>query len=492
MKRRDWQTFSELHKLNKQQFELDFVDVPVSGQDIRLFIDPYSIARHEEAWLKKSSEQIYDFFDQLLDLIKLNKRSDALRLLDGLHESNETRLGYSPANKGAGIGKKQSIELYSALRSAKALDSLKDIEEFNLMIPGIDRDKVSDMTTNIIKLHLIEYTQIQCELYGIKTIPRPIKNLFDPVKFEWYNDFKNLPVDSSGKPVILVPKSIVRVIPSLNAEEYYQKYILEYLQEELYSAGSSLGRLLKNDKRARPAKTVITEEVTKVGQGEGKKSKKEYIYEFSLQNPEVLDDYETIKAEQADPLSNIEIEAENNARVQDYNVIIGKIKAILPGRETAGQYHDAMIGALNAIFYPLLTRPKKEAPTDDGIKRIDISYINSAKYGFFSSLRNLKGIPATYVFVECKNYWNDISNPEVDQLATRFGPRKSKIGFLVFRDVADRPKLIKRVRAIASNEHGYILPFNDADIFKLLKLKLENKDQDIDNFLEERFTEIVN
>lgn len=492
MKRSEWQTFSEYYKLNKQQSELDFVDVPISGQDIRLFIDPYAIARREEAWLKKSSDQVYDFFDLLLDLIKLNKRPEALRLLDGLHESNETRLGYSPKNKGAGIGKKQSKELYVALKATKALHSIKDIEEFNLMIPGIDRDKVSDMTTNIIKQYLIEYTQIQCDLYGIKIISRPIKNLFDPMKFEWYNDFRSLPVDPLGKPVILVPKAIVRVIPSLNADEYYQKYILEFLQEELYSAGSSLGRLLKDDRRARPAKTVITEEVTKVGKGDGRKVKKEYIYEFSIMNPEVLEDYEAIKSEQTDPLTNSEIEAENTDRIQDYGAIIKKIRAIPPGKKSAHQYHDAVIGALNAIFYPLLTRPKKEAPTDDGIKRIDISYINSARYGFFSSLRNLKGIPATYIFVECKNYWNDLANPEVDQLATRFGPRKSKIGFLVYRNVTDRPKLIKRVRAIVSNEHGFILPFDNKDIFKLLKLKSENKDQEIDDFLEERFREIVN
>ena len=422
----------------------------------------------------------------------MNRRDDALRLLDGLHESNETRLGYSPNNKGAGIGKKQSKELYTSLRAAKSLYNISDIEEMNLMIPGINRDKISDMTTNIIKRELIQYTQIQCHLYDITVKPTPIKNLFDSNRFEWVNDFQDLPRDPSGKPIILVPKAIVRIIPSLNSDEYYQKYVLDYLQEELYSAGSSLGRLLKSGARAKPAKTVITKEVTNVGSGDGQKSKKEFIYEFSVQNPEVLEEYKTIKAEAALPLSNAEIESQSNRRPQDYEKIINALQLIKPGRKDAGQYHDAIIGALNAIFFPLLSRPKKEAPTDDGIKRIDISYVNSATFDFFSSLRSLKGVPASYVFVECKNYWNDIVNPEVDQLAMRFGPRKSKIGLLTYRNVSDRPKLIQRVRAVASNEHGYILPLGDKDIITLLRLRAASDEKGIDDFLEERFREVAN
>lgn len=492
MRDADWQTFSEYFKLNKQQSELDFVDIPISGQDIGLFIDPYSIARRQDPWLQESSQLIYDFFDQMLDLIKLNRRADALRLLDGLHESNETRLGYSPRNKGAGIGKKQSRELYDALLTANAIHRITEVSEFNLMIPGIDRDKVSDMTTNVIKEFLIEYTQIQCELYGIKTYDKPVNNLLNKHTFEWSNDFRKLPIDPQGMPIILVPKTIVRIIPSLNADEYYQKYILEYLQEELYSAGSSLGRLLKNNRRAKPAKTVITEEITKVGSGEGKKAKKEYIYEFSVQNPEVLSEYEAIKKEGAEPLTNTEISKKAELPLPNLEDIISKIQEIPPGSEHADDYHNAIMGALNTIFYPLLSRPKKEAPIDDGIKRIDISYINSATYGFFSSLRNLKGIPASYVYVECKNYWDDLTNPEVDQLAMRFAPRRSKFGFLVYRSVENRGKLYQRVRAVANNDHGVILPLSDEDIIQLLRLKATKNEQAIDDFLEDRFREVTN
>ena len=41
-------TFSEYYDLKKGQFELDFVDVPVSGSDIKLFIASYSLSRRKQ------------------------------------------------------------------------------------------------------------------------------------------------------------------------------------------------------------------------------------------------------------------------------------------------------------------------------------------------------------------------------------------------------------------------------------------------------------
>lgn len=493
-------TFAEHYQLGKSQMELDFVDVPVNGPDIALFIDPYSLSRRKEVWYQECAGIVYAFFDHLIDLIRLNKRQEALKLLDGLHESNETKLGYSPRNKGAAIGKEQSIKLYESLRVSKAVETglLKDIEECNLMIPGIDRDKISDMTTNIIKKYLIEYTQEQCKLHGLedKLAKRPVKNIFNSDGFEWDNDYYDLPSDTTGAAVILVPKTIVRIIPTLNAKEYYQHYVLVYLQNQLYSSASSLCKVLKDGTLKKPAKTLITEEVTMVGdpkKDDGKKSLKQYLYEFSLQNKDVLQDYEDSKStEQLDPnLSDEIIEKNNKNRVQDFDVLVERLKAIPSGKSSADEYHNAMIGITSAIFADLLTNPRKEDPTDDGIKRIDIRFINKATYGFFSSLRNLKGIPAPYVYIECKNYFADVKNPECDQLVTRFGPQKGKIGFLTIRTIDDRAKLIQRCKALARNEHGVIIPLTDKDVIKLIGLKKAKNNKAIDDFLEDRFKEIV-
>lgn len=484
-------TFAEYFKLGKTQSELDFVDVPVDGTDIKLFIDPYALTKWQSGWYKDCHETIYSYFDQVIALIRLGKRTDALQLLNGLHESNETRLGYSPRNQGAAIGRQQAMSLYDALRASRAVETgvLKDIEECNLMVKGVDRDKVSDMTTNVIKAQLIQYTQEQCDLFGVPTSSVPVNYVFDKAKFEWTRGYYDLPVDKRGKPIILVPKAMVRIIPVLNADEYYQHYALNYLQDEHYSAASSLCRTLKSGELRPPTKKVLTEEITKVGDV---KTKKEYLYEFSTQNPDVLAEYRDVKLAETQPLSNEEIEKVNQQRQQDIDAITQRIQSIPAGKNSADDYHNEMIGAYETIFYPLLTNPKKEQPINDGIKRIDIRFINSAQHGFFSSLRPLKGIPASYVFVECKNYTNDPENPEVDQLAMRFNDRRGKFGILAVRTVNDKTKMLARCRAAFNDGHGAIIVITDEELFQLLEYRKRGDNQAIDQYLEEKLSEVIN
>ena len=48
--------FSEYFKLEKNQLELDFVDVFIDG-DIPLFVDPYFISRRNDEWSINATEE---------------------------------------------------------------------------------------------------------------------------------------------------------------------------------------------------------------------------------------------------------------------------------------------------------------------------------------------------------------------------------------------------------------------------------------------------
>ena len=82
----------------------------------------------------------------------------------GLREPNQTRFGLSRGDRphGRGVGADQALELYDALSQSAAVQTglLKDLEDCELLIPGISSDKISDITTNIIRPNLIEYTSI--------------------------------------------------------------------------------------------------------------------------------------------------------------------------------------------------------------------------------------------------------------------------------------------------------------------------------------------
>ena len=153
--------FSEHFALSKSQAELDFIDIPLKG-DICIFIDPYSFTLDNDPWFIECNDCVIDYFDTLISSISNANFSRTLRLLSNLHEPEDTHLGFSGADSsGRGIGRDQANDLLDALKSSKAVQSgaLSDLSDCELLIPGISADEISDITTNIIRGHLLNYTE---------------------------------------------------------------------------------------------------------------------------------------------------------------------------------------------------------------------------------------------------------------------------------------------------------------------------------------------
>lgn len=145
--------FSEYFQLGKSQYELDFVDVPIDS-DILLFIDPFAISQRLEPWSRKCHLTLISFFQAVIDAIREGNADRAHWLLKSLREPNETRLGFSQGKpQGAGIGDLQAEQLFDALRESSAVRTgfISSLEECELLIDGVGRDKISDLTTNIIR-----------------------------------------------------------------------------------------------------------------------------------------------------------------------------------------------------------------------------------------------------------------------------------------------------------------------------------------------------
>ncbi|MEO6970993.1 MAG: hypothetical protein ABI217_08880 [Chthoniobacterales bacterium] len=208
---------SECYQLGKSQSELDFVDLEV-GVDNFLFIDPFAISQRPDPWSQDAHQIIVDFFQRIVTLIRANDRVRALEALSHLREPNETRLGYSRGrSQGAGIGNIQADDLLNALSRSSAVQtgSLTSLEECELMIEGIGRDKISDLTTNIIRRKLAIYTKEQCELHSIATSTLPLPPYYDAHEHQWRSEYFDLPI-ADGRPLVLVPKLIARYTFSYN------------------------------------------------------------------------------------------------------------------------------------------------------------------------------------------------------------------------------------------------------------------------------------
>ena len=472
-------TFAQHFGLDKSQGELDFVDVQLT-RDIALFIDPFAISQRLDRWSQDSHAHLLSFFQKVVDYIRVGRLDAARQLLAHLREPNETRFGLSREKpQGAGIGPYQADQLFDALRESNAVKTgfLSSLEECELMIEGIGWDKLSDLTTNVIRGKLAEYTLDQCTLHGVPTREVGLGPYYSLEAQDWVNEYLLLPVVSS-RPILLVPKAIARFESAYDHQRYYRHFALEFLQTQHLAAGSNLVRALKNGKR----------KVYKKDLEARYPCTKDFLFQFSKDHPEILAKYR-------DHLVSLEKRGLHSvAQDEDEAGLAAALRtaltAIPTGNAHASNYHKLMIGILEFIFFPMLACPRKEQEIHQGRKRIDILMENSAKKGIFYRLHTIRKLPSAFVAFECKNYTTEIANPELDQIAGRFSPNRGKIGFICCRKFEDRARFIERCRDTFKDDRGLVAAIDDATVDLCLSLIESGRRRDLDTTISRVIDEV--
>ena len=155
-------------------------------------------------------------------------------------------------------------------------------------------------------------------------------------------------------------------------------------------------------------------------------------------------------------------------KLPDYRALLEAVRSTPTGQEHADDYHRAVADLLTALFYPALTMPHIEYPIHEGRKRIDIRFVNSGnEVDFFGWVASHYTAP--HVYVECKNYGNEVANPELDQLAGRFGTSRGQVGVLAVRKFKNKALFLRRCKDTAVDGRGYILALDDSDLTALVQ-----------------------
>ncbi len=443
--------------LTKSQAELDFVDV-FAARDVLLFVDPFAVSQRVNPWSQNCHRVLVDFFQHVVEAIREDNEPRATALLSHFGEPNETRLGLSTGRpRGRGVGPDLSGLLLEALSKSSAVRTgfIRSIEECELMVEGIGRDRMSDLVTNILRRELAEYTRQQCVLLGVPLRTAAVGPYYDRNSGEWISDYFDLP--TAGKaPVLLVPRSIVRHDPAYDHRDYYDRFVVDYLQAEHLNANSSLVYTLRSGERRVYKKDVKAQF----------RCTKENLFEFSRRHPNVLNRYrKKLEALEArGPAADVSPAEER---------IIAKslataLRATQPGSPQASEYHNLMIGIVEFLFYPDLVHPLKELEIHEGRKRIDLLMENGATQGIFRRLHEVRGLPCAFVPFECKNYTTEVANPELDQLSGRFSTNRGRLGFLCCRHFEDRGLFVRRCQDTHRDGRGLVVPLDDAALFQLL------------------------
>jgi hypothetical protein len=471
--------FSDQFRLTASQAELDFVDIPLRT-DIPLFLDPYALSLEIDPWYVQCHQSVVDYFQLVVNDIRTGNSHHARQLLSHLTEPNEIHFGFStgiPA--GRGIGRTQAHQLYTSLSESQAVHTgfIRDLEDCELLIPGIARDKISDATGCILKYHLIEYTSRQCELLGIPVRTVSAGIVWDSTHLRWRAQYAQLPVYSS-RPIILVPKLAVRYDMAVDCGRYYRNFVLNYLKAEQEAAQSLTSAL-----QTKVFKYQVREQYPMT---------KEFLYQFSRQHPDVLDRYKHSLPTQPAYLTNEQIEnKQDDPREIDYLSLVQELSTIAPGSDEAHTYHLFASRALVALFAPRLRNPVLEQEINEGLKRIDIVFDNADRNGFFEDLDARHHVHCPLIIVECKNYESDPVNPEIDQIVGRTSPVRGSFGMLLCRVVRNKPRMLQRCKAARRDHGAYIIVLEDNDLQVLLQFKAEGRDAAIDEYLLDLFRPLI-
>lgn len=204
--------------------------------DIPLFIDPLLIFNSEKKEYKNLHEEIIRYFHFLAVKAQVNLSTQEIKTWFSFNEVKQNWLGYSlEGNGGSALGKDFSEFLARNIRFAlnnNGISRNRHIEKIMLLYEGSGKDKISDLTVNLIKGYLLNFT----ETFALKYIDTKLLKVF-PVDKAFFNyetesfvsKEYSLPciVDKTGKSdyVLLTPFDILREDePAINRNNYFRSH----------------------------------------------------------------------------------------------------------------------------------------------------------------------------------------------------------------------------------------------------------------------------
>ena len=167
-------------------YEVDFV-FPKKG-DTKAYIDLYFLYNSPDVRWHKVHTLICEYFNHYLELYRstLIKGDELVEKLHfpempyiALGHSKDSIFGFRVGNNRAEIIKESIFDNEEVQKVG-----LSALAKTSITIGGLGPDLLSDMIANIGMHYLLEYTDEQVKLYGLKTAEFQISKVLDVEKFE--------------------------------------------------------------------------------------------------------------------------------------------------------------------------------------------------------------------------------------------------------------------------------------------------------------------
>lgn len=135
--------------------------------DLPLFVDPFLLFNSDKPEYKALHDEIISYLQFLRNKAAIGQvPSGLIASLYCFHEVKENWMGYSlVGNKGSGLGLRfahalhQNLQLIFRNFGEETASQSSHLEKLCLIEPGVGKDNISDFAINLIKHHLVTYTE---------------------------------------------------------------------------------------------------------------------------------------------------------------------------------------------------------------------------------------------------------------------------------------------------------------------------------------------
>lgn len=218
---------TEYHGIATAQSDLDFA-IPFLDEDVPLYVDPFLLWKSPSQQDQALHTSLLSSFNHQNWLMAKGKGQEAHDNLVIASECDEVGLGISAKRRGSRIGQGTAGQILQLSSKISAYEKLgfSHLEEVQLYVDGISKDRISDFSCSFLKSFLIDFTMDQCQRIGI-----PMQD----VVISWLHNYKTQRFDrdvrvklpahpATGKAILLVPKRWLRFVPWINFEDYFSAH----------------------------------------------------------------------------------------------------------------------------------------------------------------------------------------------------------------------------------------------------------------------------
>ncbi|WP_206431415.1 hypothetical protein [Sphingomonas koreensis] len=424
---------TDYHGIALAQEDADFA-IPFLDEDIPLYVDPFLMWRSPSQMDQALHDSLLNAFNYLGRLWLSGSRDEAVEAVVAASECDEAGLGSSRTRRGKRIGRAKAEEMLRLFERVPryASQGLSHIEELQLLVEGVSRDRVSDFACSFLKSFLIDFTTQECRKHGIPTDPVTVPGVWDHRARRFSDVRADVPVDPVGsRPLLLVPKRWLRYVPWISYEEYFERHCPQ------------------DDVSHEP------EALTRVN-----------VLSYNRDNFGVVAAYIEAKERTADDAKNDPLFSQ--IPVRSARSKLAQIRKLPTGKEGgADAKYEAAVGQLlPSLLYPHLDFAQVQARTESGVSIRDLVFYNTERTPFLRELRSDYG--SRQITFEMKNVAT-VERMHVDQLNRYMAEGLGKFGVFVTR-VPLKRAILQRTVDLWSGQRKAIVTLTDEDLEQMVEV----------------------